>query len=54
MTPIADFINMFGDVVMGVDHEHSSTKLSAIKKAKGVEEDTDLGRQRPEGSGAAI
>jgi pyruvate,orthophosphate dikinase len=36
------FINMFGDVVMGVDHEHFEHELSAIKKAKGVEEDTDL------------
>src|SRR5438132_6859986 len=36
------FINMFGDVVMGVDHEHFEHELSAIKKAKGVEEDTEL------------
>jgi pyruvate,orthophosphate dikinase len=36
------FINMFGDVVMGIDHEHFEHELSAIKKAKGVDEDTDL------------
>src|SRR5215212_7420425 len=36
------FINMFGDVVMGIEHEHFEHELSAIKKAKGVEEDTDL------------
>src|SRR5215207_1056105 len=35
-------INMFGDTVMGVDHEHFEHELSAIKKAKGVELDTDL------------
>src|SRR5580698_6050573 len=35
-------INMFGDTVMGVDHEHFEHELSAVKKAKGVELDTDL------------
>src|SRR5688572_3212493 len=35
-------INMFGDVVMGVDHEHFEHELSAVKRAKGVENDTDL------------
>ena len=35
-------INMFGDVVMGVDHEHYEHELSAMKEAKGVENDTDL------------
>ena len=35
-------INMFGDVVMGVDHEHFEHELSEVKKAKGVENDTDL------------
>src|SRR5689334_19148081 len=35
-------INMFGDTVMGVDHEHFEHELSAIKKAKGVALDTDL------------
>ncbi len=36
------FINMFGDVVMGVDHEHFEHELSTVKKEKGVELDTDL------------
>src|SRR5207237_4334354 len=35
-------INMFGDVVMGVDHEHFEHELSEVKKARGVENDTDL------------
>ena len=35
-------INMFGDVVMGIDHEHFEHELSAVKSAKGVENDTDL------------
>src|ERR671914_583535 len=35
-------INMFGDTVMGVDHEHFEHELSEVKKAKGVELDTDL------------
>src|SRR4051812_7364156 len=35
-------INMFGDTVMGVDHHHFETELSAVKKDKGVELDTDL------------
>jgi pyruvate,orthophosphate dikinase len=35
-------INMFGDTVMGVDHEHFEHELSAVKSAKGVELDTDL------------
>src|SRR5882724_8858698 len=35
-------INMFGDTVMGVDHEHFEHELSAVKKAKGVALDTDL------------
>src|SRR5580698_4681870 len=35
-------INMYGDTVMGVDHEHFEHELSAVKKAKGVELDTDL------------
>src|SRR3954462_5885120 len=35
-------INMFGDVVMGVDHEHFEHELSEVKRAKGVENDTDL------------
>src|SRR5256714_4890346 len=35
-------INMFGDTVMGVDHEHFEHELSAIKNARGVQQDTDL------------
>src|SRR5258708_7928612 len=34
---------MFGDTVMGVDHEHFEHELSAVKKTKGVDLDTDLG-----------
>jgi pyruvate,orthophosphate dikinase len=35
-------INMFGDTVMGVDHEHFEHELSAVKNARGVKLDTDL------------
>jgi pyruvate,orthophosphate dikinase len=35
-------INMFGDTVMGVDHEHFEHELSQVKRNKGVELDTDL------------
>jgi len=35
-------INMFGDTVMGVDHEHFEHELSAVKKAKKVKLDTEL------------
>jgi pyruvate,orthophosphate dikinase len=35
-------INMFGDTVMGVDHEHFEHELSAVKNDKGVKLDTDL------------
>jgi pyruvate,orthophosphate dikinase len=35
-------INMFGDVVMGVDHEHFEHQLSEVKRNKGVQLDTDL------------
>jgi pyruvate, orthophosphate dikinase len=35
-------INMFGDTVMGVDHHHFEHELSEVKKAKGVELDTEL------------
>jgi pyruvate,orthophosphate dikinase len=35
-------INMYGDTVMGVDHEHFEHELSAVKSAKGVAQDTDL------------
>lgn len=36
------FLQMYGDVVMGVDHHHFEEELEAVKKAKGVEEDLDL------------
>src|SRR5688500_15275781 len=35
-------INMFGDTVMGVDHEHFEHELSEVKNARGVKLDTDL------------
>ncbi len=36
------FINMFGDVVMGVDHEHFEEELGRIKKQYGRKLDTEL------------
>ena len=36
------FIDMFGDVVMGVHHGHFEEAIEALKKEKGVEEDVDL------------
>ncbi len=36
------FINMFGDVVRGVAHEHFEEALSKVKKKKGVELDVEL------------
>lgn len=36
------FIDMFGDVVMGVDHDHFEEAIDAMKKAKGVTEDLEL------------
>jgi pyruvate,orthophosphate dikinase len=36
------FINMFGNVVMGVSHEHFEAALDKIKKKKKVELDTEL------------
>ncbi|MDR0300859.1 MAG: pyruvate, phosphate dikinase [Treponema sp.] len=36
------FIQMYGDVVMGVDHDHFEEALSSIKKEKKVELDTAL------------
>ncbi|MBS3097637.1 pyruvate, phosphate dikinase [Candidatus Woesearchaeota archaeon] len=36
------FINMFGDVVMGVDHKYFEEVLSKAKKTKNVKFDTDL------------
>jgi pyruvate,orthophosphate dikinase len=35
-------INMFGDVVMGIEHEHFEHELTAVKRDRGVELDTDL------------
>jgi pyruvate,orthophosphate dikinase len=35
-------INMFGDTVMGVDHEHFEQQLSQVKLARNVKLDTDL------------
>ncbi|MCL2720305.1 MAG: pyruvate, phosphate dikinase [Treponema sp.] len=36
------FIQMYGDVVMGVDHDHFEEALSSAKKNKNIELDTDL------------
>jgi pyruvate,orthophosphate dikinase len=36
------FIQMYGDVVMGVEHDHFEEALHALKKSKNVELDTDL------------
>jgi len=36
------FIQMFGDVVMGVPHHDFEHALNAVKKAKGVQNDTEL------------
>jgi len=38
-------INMFGDVVMGVDHHHFETAFDKIKKQYKVNRDTELGVQ---------
>ena len=35
-------VNMFGDVVMGVGHEHFEAAMDEAKKTAGVEADTDL------------
>ena len=35
-------INMFGDTVMGVDHQFFEMELSAVKNSRGVKLDTDL------------
>ena len=34
---------MFGDIVLGVDHEKFEEVLDELKKERGVEEDPDLG-----------
>src|SRR5690606_23760919 len=36
------FLDMFGDVVVGVPHEHFEAALAALKRERGVEEDTAL------------
>jgi pyruvate,orthophosphate dikinase len=36
------FIDMFGDVVMGVHHEYFEEAIEALKKERGVENDVDL------------
>ena len=36
------FINMFGDVVMGVEHKYFEEVLDNVKETKGVEYDVDL------------
>jgi pyruvate,orthophosphate dikinase len=40
------FINMFGDVVMGIDHEHFEAQMTALKSEVGVELDTDLSAEQ--------
>jgi pyruvate,orthophosphate dikinase len=37
------FIQMYGDVVLGIDHGTFEERLSARRKARGVEHDTELG-----------
>ncbi|OGG95513.1 MAG: pyruvate, phosphate dikinase [Candidatus Lambdaproteobacteria bacterium RIFOXYD2_FULL_50_16] len=39
------FIDMFGDVVMGVSHEHFEHAIHLKKQEKGITEDTDLTAQ---------
>ncbi|XP_064994766.1 pyruvate, phosphate dikinase, chloroplastic-like [Musa acuminata AAA Group] len=36
------FLDMFGNVVMGISHSLFEEKLEALKKAKGAKQDTDL------------
>ncbi|MDX1530349.1 MAG: pyruvate, phosphate dikinase [Rhodothermales bacterium] len=36
------FIDMFGDVVMGVDHEHFEEAIEALKQERGAASDLDL------------
>ena len=36
------FIDMFGDVVMGVSHEHFEEAIEALKQERGVENDVEL------------
>ena len=37
------FIQMYGDVVLGVDHDGFEQKLAELRDARGVEHDTELG-----------
>ena len=39
------FIQMFGDIVLGVDNEKFEGALDGLKKERGVEEDADLGAE---------
>ncbi|MGN6625099.1 MAG: pyruvate, phosphate dikinase [Tepidisphaeraceae bacterium] len=39
-------INMFGDTVKGIDHEHFEHELSAVKNQAGVKLDTDLSTEQ--------
>jgi pyruvate,orthophosphate dikinase len=43
------FIDMFGDVVMGCDHEYFEEKIHAAKKKAGVELDSDLNAEQLKG-----
>ena len=36
------FIDMFGDVVMGVSHDHFEDAIDALKSSRGVSQDVDL------------
>lgn len=36
------FVNMFGNVVLGINHEHFEEVMDALKEKKGVKLDTDL------------
>ncbi|HRX63567.1 MAG TPA: pyruvate, phosphate dikinase [Candidatus Absconditabacterales bacterium] len=36
------FIQMFGDVVMGVDHHHFETQIQKVKDEKGIKDDTQM------------
>jgi len=39
------FVQMYGDVVLGIDHEHFEQKLTARKALRGVKQDVDLSEQ---------
>jgi len=38
-------VNMFGDVVMGVDHEHFETAFEEVKAQRGARDDTEVDAQ---------